>query len=94
MIKPFNGSYKKSIVASMFFKHATHPNCGKLLRALITTLFLKGNKGTRLIAEPNSNKIRDWTIRSQAPKFANDKNMEKVQRLNGCGFSLKRGLKI
>ena len=25
-------------------------------------------QGTRLIAEPNGNKVRDWAIRSQAPK--------------------------
>ena len=25
-------------------------------------------------------------IRSQAPKCNNDKHMEKVQRLDGCGF--------
>jgi len=26
-------------------------------------------KGTRLIAEPNGKKVKDWAIRSQAPKF-------------------------
>ena len=35
----------------------------KLLRALITTFTWKLVKGTRLIDEPNGNKIRDWTIR-------------------------------
>jgi len=33
-------------------------------KALITTLIWKLLRGTRLIAEPNSNKIKDmWTIR-------------------------------
>lgn len=37
--------------------------CGNPLRALITTLTWKLVKGTRLIDEPNGNKIRDWEIR-------------------------------
>jgi len=39
------------------------PICGKLLRASITTLNWKQIRGTRLIADPNSKKIEDWTIR-------------------------------
>lgn len=35
---------------------------------------------------PNGKNVKDtWTIRSQAPKFINDKNMEKVQRVDGGG---------
>ena len=41
---------------------------GKSLRALTTTSFEKSYEGTRLIAEPNGKKVRDWVIRSQAPK--------------------------
>lgn len=37
---------------------------GKLLRALTTTLVLKNACGTRLNAVPNSNNVRDWTIRN------------------------------
>ena len=42
---------------------------GDTLRALTTTLIWKHLRGTRLIAEPNGNKVKDWAIRSQAPKF-------------------------
>jgi len=38
-------------------------NVGKLLRALTTTFVRKLAKGTRLIAEPNGNNVKDWTIR-------------------------------
>jgi hypothetical protein len=31
-------------------------------------------------------KVKDWVIRSQAPVARYDKSMEKVQRLNGCGY--------
>ncbi len=37
--------------------------CGKPLRALTTTFIWKLIKGTRLIAVPNGNKVRDWAIR-------------------------------
>ena len=33
-----------------------------------------------------SKNSKDWVIRSQAPKFANDKNMEKVQRVDVSGL--------
>ena len=36
---------------------------GELLRALTTTFTWKLVKGTRLIAEPNGNNVKDWTIR-------------------------------
>ena len=42
---------------------------GNFLRALTTTLIRKLLRGTRLIAEPNGKKVKDWMIRSQAPKF-------------------------
>ena len=29
--------------------------------------------------------MKDWAIRSQAPKSVNDEDMEKVQRLDGDG---------
>jgi hypothetical protein len=38
-------------------------NVGKLLRALATTFARKRVEGTRLIAEPNGNNVKDWTIR-------------------------------
>lgn len=42
---------------------------GDTLRAFTTTFIWKHLKGTRLIAEPNGKKVKDWAIRSQAPKF-------------------------
>ena len=60
---------------------ATLPNCGKFLRAFITTLTKQFMRGTRLIAEPNSKKMKDWIIRSQASP-----DEKKVQRLDGYGF--------
>jgi Rad3-related DNA helicase len=44
------------------------PGCGKLLRALTTTLYWKHYRGTRLIVEPNGKNVRDWTIRRRVPK--------------------------
>jgi len=44
-------------------------NCGKALRALVTTLILKIIRGTQIIPGSNSNKTKDWAIRIQAPKF-------------------------
>ena len=41
---------------------------GTPFRALTTTSLEKSCEGTRLIAEPNGKKVRDWAIRSQAPK--------------------------
>ena len=38
--------------------------CGKLLRAFTTTPIWKHFGGTRLIAVPNGNNVKDWTIRS------------------------------
>ena len=61
---------------------ATFSNCGKLLRAFITTSLKKFIEGTRLIAEPNSKNMKDWTIRSQASSAM----MRKVQRLDGNGY--------
>ena len=49
---------------------ATPTGCGKLLRALSTTLNWKLLRGTQLIAVPNGNKDRDWTIRSGIPNLA------------------------
>jgi len=65
---------------------ATHSNCGNFLRVSITTFNRKLLKGTRLIAEPNGKNIENWIIRSQAPKFQSSWNMEKVQRLDVCGY--------
>jgi len=43
---------------------------GNSFRALATTLLLETtDRGSQLIAEPDGKKARDWTIRSQAPKF-------------------------
>jgi hypothetical protein len=66
---------------------ATLSNCGKALRALLTTFNWKLLKGTRLIVVPKGKKSKDWVIRIQAPKFI--LNMGKVQRLNGSGRKLK-----
>ena len=74
-----------SVVVLNIFNNATRPNCGNILRASSTTSFEKSDEGTRVMTEPNSNNNEDWTIRSQAPKSVNDKDMEKVQRLYGCG---------
>ena len=85
-------------VHSKSLNEATQPNCGKLLRTLTTTLFRKLYKGTRLIIGANGNKVKDWTIRSQASKSGSgtsyvfvetvryDKDMRKVQRLDDCGL--------
>ena len=43
---------------------------GELLRALTTTPKWKLLGGTRLIAVPNGNKVRDWTIRKTKSKSA------------------------
>ena len=42
---------------------------GNLLRAFTTTSLWKHLEGTRLIAEPNGKNVKDWAIRSQAPKL-------------------------
>ena len=47
---------------------ATYSNCGKFLKVLNTSLLRKLFKGPRLIVVPNSNKFKNWTIRSQASK--------------------------
>jgi hypothetical protein len=49
---------------------ATQSNCGNFLRAFTTTHRRKRQWGTRLIAEPNGKNVKDWIIRSQAPKLA------------------------
>ena len=43
---------------------------GKFLRVFATTLLWKHIRGSRLIAEPDGNKAKNWIIRSQAPKLA------------------------
>ena len=63
---------------------ATLSNCGKLLRAIITTFMKQFIEGTRLIAEPNSKNMMDWIIRSQASLISK----KKVQRLDVSGFYL------
>ena len=43
---------------------------GELLRAFTTTLlFEKTDRGSCLIDKPDGKKVKDWTIRSQAPKL-------------------------
>ena len=42
---------------------------GNHLRAFTTTCHWKQFQGTRLIAEPNGNNVKDWAIRSQAPNL-------------------------
>jgi hypothetical protein len=53
-------------------------------KVLTTTPFGKLNGGTRLIAEPNGNNVRNWAIRSVISYVRYDKDMESIQRLNGC----------
>tara|TARA_A100001015_G_scaffold319696_2_gene443445 strand:- start:4349 stop:4492 length:144 start_codon:yes stop_codon:yes gene_type:complete len=43
---------------------AKHLDAGNSLELLLPLLLWKLIKGTRLIAEPNGNKVKDWTIRS------------------------------
>lgn len=61
---------------------ATLSNCGNILRAFITTSKKRFFEGTRLIAEPNSNNMNDWTIRSQDSLLLKNK----VQRLDVSGY--------
>lgn len=68
-----------------FLDWATFSNCGNILRAIITTLIERSLRGTRLITEPNSKKMIDWTIRSQTSL----ETKKKVQRLDGSGFYLE-----
>jgi len=43
---------------------------GNPLRAFTTTLLLETtDRGSWLIAKPDSKKVKDWEIRSQAPKL-------------------------
>ena len=43
-------------------------NAGNSLEPLLLPINLKRLWGPRLIAEPNSKNVEDWTIRSQGPK--------------------------
>lgn len=63
---------------------------GTSLESLLPLSYGNILKGTRLIAEPNGNNVKNWTIRSQAPKFRYIylMNMEKVQRLDGSGSEI------
>jgi len=47
---------------------------------------MKVFRGSRLTAVPDGKKVRDWAIRSQAPKAVIDKATGKVQRLDSFGF--------
>jgi len=49
---------------------ATFLNCGKLLRAFSTTLLWETISNTRGNDLGHSKNEKDWTIRSQAPKYA------------------------
>ena len=48
---------------------ARHSNCGNILRVFNTIFIWKRIKRTQLIAGSKGNKLKNWTIRSQAPKF-------------------------
>jgi len=67
---------------------ATQPNCWKFLRVFATTSFWKQIEGTRLIAEPNGNNVKNWIISSHVPNLAMVKSMGKVQRLDDCGSQM------
>lgn len=49
---------------------------GEILRAFITILTLKNANRPRLIVVITSNKIKDWIIRSQAPKVVKNNHGE------------------
>ena len=74
---------------TLLTKVATHLAAGTPLELFATTFTRKLVKGTVVIPLPNGNKARDWAIRSLPPKFVSDKNMAGLQRLNGCGKSMK-----
>lgn len=44
------------------------PQSGKPLRVLTTTLIWKLIRGTRLIAEPKGNNVKNWAIRELVSK--------------------------
>jgi hypothetical protein len=62
IIKPFSGSYTTTSASHIYM--AKHLDAGNSLELLLPLLLWKLIKGTRLIAEPNGNKVKDWTIRS------------------------------
>ena len=64
---------------------ATLPNCGNPLRVLTTKVIKETYNWPRVVLGYSKN-VRNWAIRSQAPKSYKD--MEKVQRLNGNGLRL------
>ena len=74
--------FLKNLLVNYIF--ATLSKCGKLLIVFATTLFIKVNKGTRLVAEPNGNNVENWTIRSLVSYRINSRI--KVQRLNVSGL--------
>lgn len=47
---------------------ATPLDAGNSLEPLLPPLHRKMLRGTRLIAEPNGNNAKDWTIRRREPK--------------------------
>jgi hypothetical protein len=66
--------YSNIILVNRMIKNlATLSNCGKVLRASITTLVWKHSRGSLLTTGSVGNKIEDWKIRSQDPKFYENK---------------------
>jgi hypothetical protein len=59
---------KENIILIMFSMQHNQID-GKSLRAFTTTLFSKDYKGPQITPGSNSNKVNDWVIRSQVPKF-------------------------
>ena len=59
---------------------------GTPLEPLLPLWCWKMLRGSRLIADPDGNNVKDWAIRSQASKLVMDESMRKVQRLDGYGF--------
>lgn len=72
-----------NLLVDTYQYQATLSNCGNLLRAFITTSIKRFVEGSRLITEPDSKKMKDWTIRSQVSLTPLEK---KVQRLDGSGW--------
>ena len=61
-------------------------NCGKLLRALITTFLWETVKNTQGNDLEHSKNIKDWTIRSELLTTTLYWYMKSIQRLKGHRF--------
>jgi hypothetical protein len=72
MVTKLYNSFKKvySYLVGELDAHQRHNQiAGKSVKFSTTTLSWKHYRGTRLIADPNGNKVENRTIRSQVPKW-------------------------